>query len=221
MSVDTSSSTGSSELPRLARWLESLGQGFSESVAKDDPILKEHFEWTKRAAQEVRKCIGGVAQISIIAPVESVGLRGAMDEAVEQHKSMLSPDWKQDQAETSRLPRKPTQGGDKGEAYAWHCTYPRYGHLTLRREEMEQAAKDGAQIISLYATPQPLGPAYPIQDPLVGLDGRLDRLLLTAIDNGRFVLSTESAKNIVGIVRAWLRSKGVAIPSTQRDGEAE
>jgi hypothetical protein len=45
-------------------------------------------------------------------------------------------------------------------------------------------------------------------DPLAGLDERLDRLLLTASDNNRFVLSTESAKNIVGIVREWIRSKG-------------
>lgn len=42
-------------------------------------------------------------------------------------------------------------------------------------------------------------------DPLIGLAERLDRLLLTASDNSRFVLSTESAKNIVEIVREWLR----------------
>lgn len=46
-------------------------------------------------------------------------------------------------------------------------------------------------------------------DPLVGLDERLDRLCLTEKDtNNRFILSTESAKNIVGIVREWLRVKG-------------
>lgn len=46
------------------------------------------------------------------------------------------------------------------------------------------------------------------EDGLAGLDERLDRLLLTADDGGRFVLSTESAKNIVAIVREWLRPKG-------------
>jgi hypothetical protein len=44
-------------------------------------------------------------------------------------------------------------------------------------------------------------------DPLKGLDERLDRLFLTADDGNRFVLSTESAKNIVGIVREWLRTR--------------
>jgi hypothetical protein len=52
-------------------------------------------------------------------------------------------------------------------------------------------------------------------DALAGLDERLDRLLLTASDNCRFVLSTESAKNIVGIVREWLRSKGSPVTSTR------
>jgi hypothetical protein len=57
----------------------------------------------------------------------------------------------------------------------------------------------------------------PVADPLAGLDERLDRLLLTASDNNKFVLSTESAKNIVGIAREWLRSKGAsALPSTER-----
>lgn len=60
------------------------------------------------------------------------------------------------------------------------------------------------------------GIAYNSQDPLAGLHERLDRVLLTATDNSRFILSTESAKNIVGIVRAWLRSKGAAIPSTDQ-----
>jgi len=76
-------------------------------------------------------------------------------------------------------------------------------------------------------TPQPLGvaqgsvgcgvssPAAP--DILAGLDGRLDRLLLTASDNSRFVLSTESAKNIVGIVREWIRSRGSEHTSTVRE----
>lgn len=47
-------------------------------------------------------------------------------------------------------------------------------------------------------------------DVLAGLDERLDRLLLTSNENERFVLSTESAKNIVGIVREWIRGHGAA-----------
>lgn len=72
-----------------------------------------------------------------------------------------------------------------------------------RRQKMLQAREyvegwcDG-RIPNAAATPS---------DPLVGLDERLDRLLLTASDNNRFVLSTESAQNIVGIVREWLRVK--------------
>jgi hypothetical protein len=44
-------------------------------------------------------------------------------------------------------------------------------------------------------------------DPLAGLAERLDRLFLTSTeDNRRFVLATESAQNIVEIVREWIRS---------------
>lgn len=47
---------------------------------------------------------------------------------------------------------------------------------------------------------------------LAGLVERLDRLCLTAKDGSRFILSTESAENIVGIVREWIRAKSVAAP---------
>lgn len=42
---------------------------------------------------------------------------------------------------------------------------------------------------------------------LAGLPDRLDRLFVTAQDGERFVLSTDSARNIVDIVREWLRMR--------------
>ena len=51
----------------------------------------------------------------------------------------------------------------------------------------------------------------PSKDPLAGLVERLDRLLLTSTeDNRSFVLATESARNIVEIVREWVRSDASA-----------
>lgn len=44
-------------------------------------------------------------------------------------------------------------------------------------------------------------------DPLAGLDERLDRLFLSDDRGVRFVLSTDSARNIVAIVREWLRTR--------------
>lgn len=34
---------------------------------------------------------------------------------------------------------------------AWNCVYPSYGHFTLKRHEAEQAVKDGAVVMPLYA----------------------------------------------------------------------
>lgn len=51
----------------------------------------------------------------------------------------------------------------------------------------------------------------PVSDVLAGLAERLDRLCLTSTEDGRrFILATESAHNIVGIVREWIRSRGHA-----------
>lgn len=60
--------------------------------------------------------------------------------------------------------------------------------------------------------------AQPSGDPLAGLVERLDRLCLTSTEDGRrFVLATESASNIVEIVREWIRSgAGYSVPSTDR-----
>jgi hypothetical protein len=58
--------------------------------------------------------------------------------------------------------------------------------------------------------------AVTVDDKLVGLAERLDRLLLTANDNGKFILSTKSAKNIVEIVRVWLKRA----PANRESGPA-
>jgi hypothetical protein len=56
------------------------------------------------------------------------------------------------------------------------------------------------------------------EDALAGLNERLDSLLVTAQSGDRFILSSDSAKNIVGIVREWIRTK-VAPPQPAPETE--
>jgi Lar family restriction alleviation protein len=35
------------------------------------------------------------------------------------------------------------------EPVAWNCIYPTHGHITLKRSEAEQAARDGAEVRSM------------------------------------------------------------------------
>lgn len=40
------------------------------------------------------------------------------------------------------------------ETVAWNCTYPTYGHLTLKEQEAKQAIEDGATVVELVTRSQ-------------------------------------------------------------------
>lgn len=119
--------------------------------------------------------------------------------------------------------------GGASEAVAWIVLSKDTDNLRIWWRDKERAEKWAAEndrpLVPLYAKPFAMADFLPLaappapvapQDGLAGLDERLDRLLLTADGGGRFVLSTESAKNIVGIVREWLRPAAPPAPVADR-----
>jgi len=108
----------------------------------------------------------------------------------------------------------------RGSPAAWLVDSAAGKEVFLYKPNADHTAEvQRGHVIPLYA----VHAQTPGHDPLAGLAERLDRLYLTSTEDGRrFVLATESAHNIVGIVREWIRSGAgakVSISSTTQKSE--